>query len=419
MINILVTGGCGFIGSNFIRHVLRNRAETQVVNLDKLTYAGNLANLFDVVREYAPSRYRFIKGGIGDKHIVEDIFRESDIDWVVNFAAESHVDRSIVDPAEFLHTNILGTFTLLEAAKKFWLDTASEIAKKRFLQVSTDEVYGSLSDTGFFTEATPYDPSSPYSASKAASDHLAVAYYRTYSLPVIITNCSNNYGPYQFPEKLIPLMISNAIKGGSLPVYGDGKNVRDWLYVEDHCAAILATLERGRVGEKYNIGGNCEKQNIEVVTLICYHQKEFSASGIDVAFVQDNQSMSARGTLRGLHYQIQRPQGKLIRVLYGEVFDVSVDIRRSSPDFGKWFGIRLSGENKTAIYVPPDFAHGFCVLSERAEFFYKCTDFYVPEFERTIRWDDPDLAIDWPLKEPILSEKDAAAPFLRDAELPP
>ena len=150
-----------------------------------------------------------------------------------------------------------------------------------------------------------------------------------------------------------------------------------------------------------------------------YHQKEFSASGIDVAFIQDNQSRSARGTLRGLHYQIQRPQGKLIRVLYGEVFDVSVDIRRSSPDFGKWFGIRLSGENKTAIYVPPDFAHGFCVLSERAEFFYKCTDFYVPEFERTIRWDDPDLAIDWPLKEPILSEKDAAAPFLRDAELPP
>jgi dTDP-glucose 4,6-dehydratase len=269
MITILVTGGCGFIGSNFIRHVLRNRTETQVVNLDKLTYAGNLANLSDVVRESAPSRYRFIKGDIGDIRIVEDIFRESDIDWVVNFAAESHVDRSIVDPAEFLHTNILGTFTLLEAAKKFWLDAASEISKKRFLQVSTDEVYGSLSDTGFFTEATSYDPSSPYSASKAASDHLAVAYYRTYSLPVIITNCSNNYGPYQFPEKLMPLMINNAIKGGSLPVYGDGKNVRDWLYVEDHCAAILATLERGRIGEKYNIGGNCEKQNIEVVTLIC------------------------------------------------------------------------------------------------------------------------------------------------------
>jgi len=269
MITILVTGGCGFIGSNFIRHVLAKRGEARIVNLDKLTYAGNPANLADIGQEYGPSRYRFIKGDIGDKKLVEDIFRESGIDWVVNFAAESHVDRSIVDPAEFLHTNILGTFALLEAAKQFWLDAPSDFDKKRFLHVSTDEVYGSLSNTGLFTESTPYDPSSPYSASKAASDHLAVAYYRTYSLPVIITNCSNNYGPYQFPEKLIPLIISNAIKGRSLPVYGDGKNVRDWLYVEDHCEAILATLESGRLGEKYNIGGNCEKQNIEVVTLIC------------------------------------------------------------------------------------------------------------------------------------------------------
>jgi len=269
MITILVTGGCGFIGSNFIRYVLAKRGESRIVNLDKLTYAGNPTNLADIRQEYGPSRYRFIKGDIGDKEHVEDIFREWSIDWVVNFAAESHVDRSIVEPAEFLHTNILGTFTLLEAAKEFWLDAQSDVDKKRFLHVSTDEVYGSLSDTGLFTEATPYDPSSPYSASKAASDHLAVAYYRTYSLPVIITNCSNNYGPYQFPEKLIPLTISNAIKGRSLPVYGDGKNVRDWLYVEDHCEAILTTLESGRLGEKYNIGGNCEKQNIEVVTLIC------------------------------------------------------------------------------------------------------------------------------------------------------
>jgi dTDP-glucose 4,6-dehydratase len=269
MITILVTGGCGFIGSNFIRYVLAKRGESRIVNLDKLTYAGNPANLADIREEYGPSRYRFIKGDIRDKKLVEDIFRESGIDWVVNFAAESHVDRSIVDPADFLHTNILGTFTLLEAAKEFWLDAPSDVDKKRFLHVSTDEVYGSLSDTGLFTEATPYDPSSPYSASKAASDHLAVAYCRTYSLPVIITNCSNNYGPYQFPEKLIPLTISNAIKGRTLPVYGDGKNVRDWLYVEDHCEAILATLENGRLGEKYNIGGNCEKQNIEVVTLIC------------------------------------------------------------------------------------------------------------------------------------------------------
>ena len=266
---ILVTGGCGFIGSNFISYILKNQKEAKVINIDKLTYAGNLANLSDVVREYAPSRYQFIKGDICDKQIVEDIFRESDIDWVVNFAAESHVDRSIDEPAEFLQTNILGTFTLLEAARKFWLDPASYITKKRFLHISTDEVYGSLDDIGYFTETTPYNPSSPYSASKAASDHLVYAYWRTYSIPTIITNSSNNYGPYQFPEKLIPLIINNAIKGKRLPVYGDGRNVRDWLHVEDNCSAILATLERGLPGQKYNIGANCEKQNIDIVNMIC------------------------------------------------------------------------------------------------------------------------------------------------------
>lgn len=266
---ILVTGGCGFIGSNFISYILKNREETKVINIDKLTYAGNLANLSDVIREYAPSRYQFIKGDICDKQIVEDIFKESDIDWVVNFAAESHVDRSIDEPAEFLQTNILGTFTLLEAARKFWLDPASYLTKKRFLHISTDEVYGSLDDIGYFTETTPYNPSSPYSASKAASDHLVYAYWRTYSIPTIITNSSNNYGPYQFPEKLIPLIINNAIKGKRLPVYGDGKNVRDWLHVEDNCSAILATLERGLLGQKYNIGANCEKQNIDIVNMIC------------------------------------------------------------------------------------------------------------------------------------------------------
>jgi dTDP-glucose 4,6-dehydratase len=269
MMKILVTGGCGFIGSNFIRYILKNRKEAKVINMDKLTYAGNLANLSDVVREYAPSQYRFIKGDICDKGIVEDIFRESDIDWVVNFAAESHVDRSIDEPAEFLHTNILGTFTLLEAARKFWLDPASDLNKKRFLHISTDEVYGSLSDKGYFTEITPYNPSSPYSASKAASDHLVYAYYRTYSIPTIITNSSNNYGPYQFPEKLIPLIINNAIKGKRLPVYGDGKNVRDWLYVGDNCLAILVVLERGLSGQRYNIGANCEKRNIDIVNMIC------------------------------------------------------------------------------------------------------------------------------------------------------
>jgi len=266
---ILVTGGCGFIGSNFISYILKNRKEAKVINIDKLTYAGNPANLSDVVREYAPSKYQFIKGDICDKQIVGDIFKESDIDWVVNFAAESHVDRSIDEPAEFLQTNILGTFTLLEAARKFWLDPASYLTKKRFLHISTDEVYGSLDDIGYFTETTPYNPSSPYSASKAASDHLVYAYWRTYSIPTIITNSSNNYGPYQFPEKLIPLIINNAIKGKKLPVYGDGKNVRDWLHVEDNCSAILATLERGLPGQKYNIGANCEKQNIDIVNMIC------------------------------------------------------------------------------------------------------------------------------------------------------
>lgn len=267
--NILVTGGCGFIGSNFVRYIIRNREEVKVINIDKLTYAGNLANLSDVAREYSPSKYQLIKGDICDKEIVEDIFKEYDIDWVVNFAAESHVDRSIDAPAEFLQTNILGTFTLIEAARKFWLDPASYITKKRFLHISTDEVYGSLDDTGYFTETTPYNPSSPYSASKAASDHLVYAYWRTYSIPTIITNSSNNYGPYQFPEKLIPLIINNAIKGESLPVYGDGKNVRDWIHVEDHCSAILAVLERGLPGQKYNIGANCEKQNIDIVNMIC------------------------------------------------------------------------------------------------------------------------------------------------------
>jgi dTDP-glucose 4,6-dehydratase len=269
MKKILVTGGCGFIGSSFIRYVLKNRRGTAVVNLDKLTYAGNLANLSDVEKDYAPSRYQFIRGDIGDKEVVETIFKESDILWVVNFAAESHVDRSIDKPAEFLQTNIFGTFRLLETARKFWLDPSSEIAEKRFLQISTDEVYGSLGGNGYFTETTAYIPSSPYSASKAAADHLAYAYYRTYSIPTIISNSSNNYGPYQFPEKLIPLMINNAIKGKSLPVYGDGANVRDWVYVEDHCSAILAILERGFPGQKYNIGANCEKRNIDVVRMIC------------------------------------------------------------------------------------------------------------------------------------------------------
>jgi dTDP-glucose 4,6-dehydratase len=266
--NILITGGCGFIGSNFVRLALKKLPGSRLVNLDKLTYAGNPRSLADVEND---PRYRFVRGDICNGELVNQLFAEERMDTVVHFAAESHVDRSISGPAEFIRTNIVGTFTLLEAARKAWLSDPSLLNphSSRFLHVSTDEVYGSLGDTGFFTEKTAYDPRSPYSASKASSDHLVSAYHHTYGLPTLITNCSNNYGPYHFPEKLIPLIINNALNGKELPVYGDGKNVRDWLYVEDHCRAILTVLQQGRVGETYNVGGNNEKQNIEVVQTIC------------------------------------------------------------------------------------------------------------------------------------------------------
>lgn len=267
--NILVTGGCGFIGSNFIRFVMKARDGVRFINLDNLTYAGNLANLKDIEKDY-PYRYRFMKADIANHEAVEKAFIDNDIDRVIHFAAESHVDRSILGPDVFIRTNVSGTFNLLEACRKFWpLDSPEKMAHKRFLHISTDEVYGSLGATGLFTENTPYDPSSPYSASKASSDHLVKAYFRTYGLPAVITNCSNNYGPYQFPEKLIPLMIHNAKNGIELPIYGDGENVRDWIYVEDHCDGLLTVLEKGKVGESYNIGGNCEKKNKEIVHLIC------------------------------------------------------------------------------------------------------------------------------------------------------
>ncbi len=268
MKRVLVTGGCGFIGSNFVRHTLQHFPGCRIINLDKLTYAGNPGNLKDMEKD---PRYRFVKGDIGDTALVRRIFTEEKIDTVVHFAAESHVDRSITGPAAFVETNILGTFNLLEAAREAWLNGSGGTSSKdcRFLHVSTDEVYGSLGETGAFQETTPYDPRSPYSASKASSDHLVSAYFHTYGLPTLITNCSNNYGPYQFPEKLIPLIINNALQGKSLPVYGDGKNVRDWLYVIDHCSAILKVLEHGEIGETYNIGGNSEKQNIEIVHTIC------------------------------------------------------------------------------------------------------------------------------------------------------
>ena len=266
---ILVTGGCGFIGSNFVRHVLKTTEYIRVINLDLLTYAGNLANLADVQRDF-PERYRFIKGDICDKELIQEVFETTPVDALVHFAAESHVDRSILGPEAFLRTNVYGTFNLLETCRRFWLSNRQHpLEGKRFLHISTDEVYGSLGSTGYFTEHTPYDPSSPYSASKAASDHLARAYFRTYGLPTIITNCSNNYGAYQFPEKLIPLMITRAMEGLELPVYGDGGNVRDWLHVEDHCTALRMILERGAPGESYNIGGRSEKRNLDLVYFIC------------------------------------------------------------------------------------------------------------------------------------------------------
>jgi dTDP-glucose 4,6-dehydratase len=265
---VLVTGGCGFIGVNFVRLILGQRDRWQVVNLDKLTYAGNLASLDDVAENPG---YHFVKGDICDHDLVESLFSRYNFDTVVHFAAESHVDRSITGPAEFIRTNIFGTYILLDAARKHWLDAgpAGRTSRCRFLHVSTDEVYGSLGDKGYFTESTCYDPRSPYSASKASSDHLVRAYFHTYGLPVLITNCSNNYGPYQFPEKLIPLVINNGLHGRDLPVYGDGGNVRDWLYVRDHCEAIIRVLELGRPGESYNIGGHNEKNNLEVVFLLC------------------------------------------------------------------------------------------------------------------------------------------------------
>ncbi|MCP3952235.1 MAG: dTDP-glucose 4,6-dehydratase [Desulfobacterales bacterium] len=267
MKKLLITGGAGFIGSNFVRHILDTTNSRMIVNVDALTYAGNPLNFSDFSQEMK-ERYRFVHGDIRDPAILKKIFDEEDFDGVVHFAAESHVDRSILGPAAFIETNISGTFNLLESSLKYW-NGKGRPDGFRFIHISTDEVYGSLGPEGYFTEKTPYDPSSPYSASKAASDHLVKAYFHTYGFPAIITNCSNNYGPYQFPEKLIPLIVLNVLENKPLPVYGDGKNVRDWLYVIDHCEAIFKVLADGIIGETYNIGGNSEFQNIEIVHLLC------------------------------------------------------------------------------------------------------------------------------------------------------
>jgi len=274
MRKIIVTGGAGFIGSNLLSLLVPRYPGHLFINLDKLTYAANLYSLKDIA-DYR--NYIFEQGDIADAETIEGVFRKYKPDIIIHLAAESHVDRSIVDPSSFIRTNIIGTFNLLEACKAHWKKQGDYL----FHHVSTDEVYGSLGEEGFFTEETRYDPSNPYSASKASSDHLVKAYHKTYGIPVKITNCSNNYGPRQFPEKLIPLMIMNALEDKPLPVYGRGNNVRDWLYVEDHCEALWRVIEQGRVGETYNIGGNNEKTNIEVVLLICKILSEETGRPLD------------------------------------------------------------------------------------------------------------------------------------------
>ncbi len=264
MESILVTGGCGFIGSNFIKYYLGKYKNVNLVNLDKLTYAGNSENL-DAIKEL---NYTFVNGDICDSDLVKSLFKEYNFSILVNFAAESHVDRSIDGPADFINTNVVGTLNLLEQARHFF-DSKKNLKKFKFIHISTDEVYGSLGKEGSFSEESPFKPNSPYSASKASSDHLVKVWYKTFGLPTLITNCSNNYGPYQFPEKLIPLTIINCLEGNPLPIYGDGENIRDWLHVDDHCKAIDLILENGSIGETYNIGGLSELTNIYVVEKIC------------------------------------------------------------------------------------------------------------------------------------------------------
>lgn len=290
----LVTGGAGFIGSNFIEYMLNRHCSIKIINLDKLTYAGNMENLKSVNKN---PNYTFVHGDICDKDLLEDIFSNANIDFVVNFAAESHVDRSIKEPEVFVKTNVLGTVTLLNAAKNSWAIDDGFREGKKYLQVSTDEVYGSLGETGYFTEKTPIDPHSPYSSSKTGGDLMVKAYYDTYKMPINITRCSNNYGPYQFPEKLIPLLINNCLNKKSLPVYGDGLNIRDWLYVEDHCKAIEMVIDSGRLGEVYIIGGHNERNNLHIVNIIIKYLHENVDKSISkklIKYVEDRKGHDRR-----------------------------------------------------------------------------------------------------------------------------
>lgn len=289
-----VTGGMGFIGSNFILYMLKKYKNIKIINFDKLTYAANIENLKDVENN---TNYTFIQGDICNQNLLEKIFRENEIHYIVNFAAESHVDRSIEDPEIFVKTNILGTATLLNVAKKFWQNKNEWKEGVKYLQVSTDEVYGSLGETGFFSEMTPLNPHSPYSASKTSADVLVKSYWDTYKMPINITRCSNNYGPYQFPEKLIPLLINNCLNHKELPIYGDGLNVRDWLYVEDHCKAIDMVIETGTIGEVYNVGGHNERTNLQIVKkVISYLNENFDKEITEnlITYVEDRKGHDRR-----------------------------------------------------------------------------------------------------------------------------
>jgi dTDP-glucose 4,6-dehydratase len=347
---LLVTGGAGFIGTNFVRHVLTERPTWRIINLDALTYAGNLANFQDLAPDPA-ARHRFVHGAIQDSGLLEQLFTEESFDAIVHFAAESHVDRSILGPEAFVETNVMGTFRLLEASRKQWR-SRGKLENFRFLHISTDEVYGSLGSEGYFTESTPYDPSSPYSASKAGSDHLVKAYFRTFALPAIITNCSNNFGPYQFPEKLIPLMILNLMEEKSLPVYGDGKNVRDWLYVIDHCDALIRVLEQGKPGETYNIGGGAERQNIEVVNLLCdlfdsrLDRSTEKASRRLIRFVTDRPGHDRRYAIDA--NKIRRELGWSPAHNFEEALEATVDWYVNNMD---WVELVRSGEYRKWIEI--------------------------------------------------------------------
>lgn len=314
---LLITGGAGFIGSCFVRYMLKNHPDYKIINLDALTYAGNLDNLKDV--ETNPN-YSFVHGNICDKQLVDSLM--SQVDACVNFAAESHVDRSITGPEIFIQTNVGGTLNLLEMAKKHKIS--------RYLQVSTDEVYGTLGKTGYFTETTPLAPNSPYSASKASADMLVRAYYETYKMPVLTTRCSNNYGPYQFPEKLIPLFISNLLKGEKVPVYGDGMNIRDWLYVYDHCSAIDTVLHKGRLGEVYNIGGNNEKANIEITKLLI---KELGKDESSIKYVEDRLGHDRRYAIDSS--KIQNELGWHPSVTFEEGIKITIDWYLNNQDWIK------------------------------------------------------------------------------------